>query len=275
MPDKWEYPWYAAWDLAFHCVAFGLVDRGIREGSAPADAARVVHAPQRSDSRPTSGRSATSTHPCTSPRRGCSIEANATGEVNPIGDFLARVFHKLLLNFTWWVNRKDEEGNNVFQGGFLGLDNISVIDRSMVMPEDVTLEQADGTAWMASYCLNMAWAAIELSMGDPAYEDLATKFLEHYLAIGGAMNGLSGEEHEPLGRGGRVLLRLRPPGGRAADAAEAPLAGRFASDRSRRGTGRNRAADVQTNAPDFIEADAVVRRASSGVGAVCSRCDHG
>ena len=91
------------------------------------------------------------------------------------------------------MNRKDEEGNNLFQGGFLGLDNISVIDRSMTLPEGVTLEQSDGTAWMASYCLNMAWAALELSLGDPAYEDLGTKFLEHYLAIGGAMNGLGAE----------------------------------------------------------------------------------
>ena len=106
---------------------------------------------------------------------------------------LGRIFHKLLLNFTWWVNRKDEEGKNLFQGGFLGLDNISVIDRSMTLPEGVTLEQSDGTAWMASYCLNMAWAALELSLGDPAYEDLGTKFLEHYLAIGGAMNGLGAE----------------------------------------------------------------------------------
>jgi hypothetical protein len=190
MPDKWEYPWYAAWDLAFHCVPFGLVDTGfakeqlllmLREwymhpnGQIPAyewafgDVNPPVH--------------------IAAARALYQDEQRRTGA----GDrnFLARIFHKLLLNFTWWVNRKDEEGKNLFQGGFLGLDNISVIDRSAGLPADLSLEQADGTAWMASYCLNMAWAALELSLGDPAYEDLATKFLEHYLAIGGAMNGLT------------------------------------------------------------------------------------
>ncbi len=157
-----------------------------------------------------------------------------------------------MLNFTWWVNRKDEEGNNVFQGGFLGLDNISVIDRSMVMPEGVTLEQADGTAWMASYCLNMAWAALELSMSDPAYEDLATKFLEHYLAIGGAMNGLSGEEttlwdeedgfyYDFLRRadGLRMPLKLRSLVGLLPIVPSVALV-------------ENELTDVQTNAPNFM-----------------------
>jgi hypothetical protein len=193
MPDKWEYPWYAAWDLAFHCVAFNLVDPGfakdqlllmLREwymhpnGQLPAyewafgdvnppvhiAAARAIYQDER--------------------------QRTGTGD----RDFLVRIFHKLLLNFTWWVNRKDEGGRNLFQGGFLGLDNISVIDRSSGVPEDLTLEQADGTAWMASYCLNMAWTALQLTLEDPAYEDLAIKFLEHYLAIGGAMNGLSDPE---------------------------------------------------------------------------------
>jgi hypothetical protein len=192
MPDKWEYPWYAAWDLAFHSVAFGLVDAGfakdqlllmLREwymhpnGQIPAyewafgDVNPPVH--------------------IAAARQLYVSEQRRTGTGDR--DFLARIFHKLLLNFTWWVNRKDEEGNNLFQGGFLGLDNISVIDRSMGLPPDLILEQADGTSWMASYCLNMAWAAIELSQGDPTYEDLATKFLEHYLSIGGAMNGLNGD----------------------------------------------------------------------------------
>ena len=119
-------------------------------------------------------------------------EQRRTGEGDR--DFLERIFHKLLLNFTWWVNRKDEEGNNLFQGGFLGLDNISVIDRSVGLPAGMSLEQADGTAWMASYCLNMAWAAVELALKDPAYEDMAVKFLEHYLAIAAAMNGFGGED---------------------------------------------------------------------------------
>jgi hypothetical protein len=193
MPDKWEYPWYAAWDLAFHGVAFGLVDPGfakeqlllmLREwymhpnGQIPAyewafgDVNPPVH--------------------ILAARAIYQEEQRRTGEGDR--DFLVRIFHKLLLNFTWWVNRKDEKGNNLFQGGFLGLDNISVIDRSMGLPPDLALEQADGTAWMASYCLNMAWAAVELALGDPAYEDMAVKFLEHYLAIAAAMNGLGGED---------------------------------------------------------------------------------
>jgi hypothetical protein len=193
MPDKWEYPWYAAWDLAFHCVAFDLIDLGfakqqlllmLREwymhpnGQIPAyewafgDVNPPVH--------------------IVAARALYLEEQRRTGEGDR--DFLARIFHKLLINFTWWVNRKDEEGNNLFQGGFLGLDNISVIDRSMALPAGLSLEQADGTAWMASYCLNMAWAAVELALGDPTYEDVAIKFLEHYLAIAAAMNGLGGED---------------------------------------------------------------------------------
>jgi hypothetical protein len=109
----------------------------------------------------------------------------------PDREFLARIFHKLLLNFTWWVNRKDANDRNVFEGGFLGLDNISVIDRSMMLPDDLALEQADGTAWMSTYCLGMAWAALILAEEMPVYEDLAVTFLEHYMAIGDALNGLS------------------------------------------------------------------------------------
>jgi hypothetical protein len=192
MPDKWEYPWYAAWDLAFHCVAFGLVDPGfakdqlllmLREWYMHPNGQLPAYEWAFGDVNPPVHIAAA--------RALYADERRRTGE----GDrqFLTRIFHKLLLNFTWWVNRKDEEGNNLFQGGFLGLDNISVIDRSMGLPPGVTLEQSDGTAWMASYCLNMAWAALELSLGDPAFEDLATKFLEHFLTIGGAMNGLTGE----------------------------------------------------------------------------------
>ncbi len=166
MPDKWEYPWYAAWDLAFHCVAFGLVD--------PEFAKQQLRLMLREQYMHPNGQ----------------IPAYewAFGDVNPpvhiaatralyqddkrrrgVGDrdFLARIFHKLLLNFTWWVNRKDEAGNNVFQGGFLGLDNISVIDRSAGLPPGFLLEQADGTAWMANFCLDMGWAAIGTVAGRP------------------------------------------------------------------------------------------------------------
>jgi hypothetical protein len=192
MPDKWEYPWYAAWDLAFHCVAFGLVDPGfakeqlllmLREWYMHPNGQMPAYEWAFGDVNPP-------VH-ILAARAIYQEEQRRTGEGDR--DFLARIFHKLLLNFTWWVNRKDEEGNNLFQGGFLGLDNISVIDRSMGLPPDLDLEQADGTAWMASYCLNMAWAAVELALSDPAYEDMAVKFLEHYLAIAAAMNGLGGE----------------------------------------------------------------------------------
>ena len=187
MPDKWEYPWYAAWDLAFHCVPLALVDSEfakeqllllLREwymhpnGQLPAyewafgDVNPPVHA--------------------WAAWRVYKIEKKRRGA----GDrqFLERVFHKLLLNFTWWVNRKDAEGMNVFQGGFLGLDNIGVFDRSAPLPTGGHLEQSDGTSWMAMYSLNMLAIALELADGNPAYEDLASKFWEHFLYIAHAMN---------------------------------------------------------------------------------------
>jgi hypothetical protein len=186
MPDKWEYPWYAAWDLAFHCVPLALVDIEfakrqlllmLREwymhpnGQVPAyewnfsDVNPPVHA--------------------WAAWRVYEIERTQTGA----GDitFLERVFHKLLLNFTWWVNRKDEGGNNVFEGGFLGLDNIGVFDRSQPLPGGIYLEQSDGTSWMAMYCLNLLTIALELARHDAAYEDVASKFWEHFLFISYAM----------------------------------------------------------------------------------------
>ncbi len=187
MPDKWEYPWYAAWDLAFHCVPLALVDAEfakhqlvlmLREwymhpnGQLPAyewafgDVNPPVHA--------------------WAAWRVYKIDKKRTG----VGDrvFLERVFQKLLLNFTWWINRKDAEGNNVFQGGFLGLDNIGVFDRSAELPTGGRLEQSDGTSWMAMYCLNMLAIAMELARENTAYEDLASKFWEHFLYIAHAMN---------------------------------------------------------------------------------------
>ncbi len=188
MPDKWEYPWYAAWDLAFHCVALAVVDSDfakdqlallLREwymhpnGQLPAyewafgDVNPPVHA--------------------WAAWRVYKIEKKRRG----VGDlkFLERVFHKLLLNFTWWVNRKDAEGMNVFQGGFLGLDNIGVFDRSAPLPTGGHLEQSDGTSWMAMYSLNMLAIAMELANHDGAYEDVASKFWEHFLNIAHAMSG--------------------------------------------------------------------------------------
>jgi hypothetical protein len=189
MPDKWEYPWYASWDLAFHCVALALVDPEfakeqlmlmVREwymhpnGQLPAyewalaDVNPPVHA--------------------WAAWRVYKIEKKRCGNGDRV--FLERIFHKLLLNFTWWVNRKDTEGRNVFQGGFLGLDNIGVFDRSRPLPTAGYIEQADGTGWMAMYCLNLLAIALELAHEDPAYEDVASKFWEHFLYIATAMNNL-------------------------------------------------------------------------------------
>ncbi len=188
MPDKWEYPWYAAWDLAFHCVTFALIDPAFAKGQLilltrewymnpngqlPAyewefgDVNPPVHA--------------------WAAWRVYEMERALTGQ----GDraFLERVFHKLMLNFTWWVNRKDPSGRNVFQGGFLGLDNIGVFDRSKPLPTGGTLTQADGTAWMAMYTLDLLRIALELARDDHVYEDIATKFFEHFLAIAQAMTG--------------------------------------------------------------------------------------
>jgi hypothetical protein len=187
MPDKWEYPWYAAWDLAFHTIALAVVDPDfakeqlillLREwymhpnGQLPAyewafgDVNPPVHA--------------------WAALRVYQIDRRIHGKADR--SFLERVFHKLLLNFTWWVNRKDAEGMNVFQGGFLGMDNIGVFDRSAPLPTGGHLEQSDGTSWMGMYCLNMLAIASELAREDPAYEDVASKFFEHFVHIAHAMN---------------------------------------------------------------------------------------
>ena len=211
MPDKWEYPWYAAWDLAFHCVSLAHVDPAFAKdqlvlmcrewymhpnGQLPAyewafgDVNPPVHA-----------WAALRIH-----------EIAADGDI----DFLERVFHKLLLNFTWWVNRKDSEGNNLFEGGFLGLDNIGPFDRSS-LPVTGRLEQSDGTAWMAMYCQNLLELAILLAEHDQTYEDLATKFYEHFALIASALNerGLWNEEDGfyydvlHLGDGAVIPLKAR------------------------------------------------------------------
>jgi hypothetical protein len=187
MPDKWEYPWYAAWDLAFHCIPLALVDPDfakeqltlmLREwymhpnGQIPAyewalgDVNPPVHA--------------------WAAWRVYKIDKKRTGRGDR--EFLKRVFHKLILNFTWWVNRKDAEGMNIFQGGFLGLDNIGVFDRSAPLPTGGYLEQSDGTSWMAMYSLNLLAIALELAKEEPCYEDVASKFWEHFVYIAHAMS---------------------------------------------------------------------------------------
>ena len=191
MPDKWEYPWFAAWDMAFHVIALAMIDPDfakdqllllMREwymhpnGQIPAyewnfgDVNPPVHA--------------------WAAIRVFQIEEKKYGRSDRA--FLERVFQKLLINFTWWVNRKDSEGNNIFEGGFLGLDNIGAFDRSEGLPAGGQLEQADGTSWMAMYCLNMLGLALELAREDPVYEDVATKFFEHYVYIGAAINQMGG-----------------------------------------------------------------------------------
>ncbi|BCS32798.1 glucosidase [Luteitalea sp. TBR-22] len=186
MPDKWEYPWYAAWDLAFHCVPLALVDSDfakrqlllmLREWYMHPNGQVPAYEWNFSDVNPP-------VHAWAAWQVYC-LERDRTGT----GDlaFLERVFHKLLLNFTWWVNRKDEGGNNVFEGGFLGLDNIGVFDRSQPLPGGIYLEQSDGTSWMAMYSLNLLTIALELARHDAAYEDVASKFWEHFLFISYAM----------------------------------------------------------------------------------------
>jgi hypothetical protein len=192
MPDKWEYPWFAAWDLAFHCVPLAMLDPGFakeqlillgREWYQHPNGQIPAYEWAFGDVNPPVLAWAAWRVYC--------IEKEMTGK----GDlaFLERVFHKLLLNFTWWVNRKDSEGKNVFQGGFLGLDNIGVFDRSAPLPTGGQLEQSDATSWMGMFCLNMLAIALELAGENQVYEDIATKFLEHFLYIAQAMNNLGGE----------------------------------------------------------------------------------
>jgi hypothetical protein len=193
MPDKWEYPWYAAWDLAFHCIPFALIDPEFAKGQlvlltrewymhpngqlpayewAFGDVNPPVHA--------------------WAAWRVFQIDRKRRGDGGDLA-FLERVFHKLMLNFTWWVNRKDAQGRNVFQGGFLGLDNIGVFDRSAPLPTGGCINQADGTAWMAMYSLNLMRIALELARHNRVYQDIATKFFEHFLHIAQAMTNIGGD----------------------------------------------------------------------------------
>jgi hypothetical protein len=189
MPDKWEYPWYAAWDLAFHMIPFAIVDAGwaksqlamfLREWYMHPNGQIPAYEWNFSDVNPPVHAWA-----CW---RVYKIDKKQRGA--PDTKFLEGVFHKLLMNFTWWVNRKDSEGNNIFEGGFLGLDNIGVFDRSKPLPTGGAIEQSDGTSWMAMYCLNMLKIALELALADRVYEDIASKFFEHFLYIADAMNRL-------------------------------------------------------------------------------------
>ncbi|HTZ00414.1 MAG TPA: hypothetical protein VMB75_11280 [Rhodocyclaceae bacterium] len=191
MPDKWEYPWFASWDMAFHVVVFALIDPDfakdqlrllMREWYMHPNGQLPAYEGQFGDVNP-------------------PVHAWAALRVYQIDEkmygrrdrgFLEQLFHKLLINFTWWVNRKDAEGNNIFEGGFLGLDNIGAFDRTAGLPSGGRLEQADGTSWMAMYCLNMLAIALELAREDATYQDIATKFYEHFVYIGAAVNRIGG-----------------------------------------------------------------------------------
>jgi hypothetical protein len=189
MPDKWEYPWFAAWDLAFHLIPLTMLD--------PEFAKRQLSVLMREWYMHPNGQlpayewAFTDVNPpvhAWAALRIYQIEQKMYGRSDRA--FLERVFQKLLLNFTWWVNRKDIEGKNVFQGGFLGLDNIGVFDRSAPLPNGGYINQADGTSWMGMYCLNMLTIALELAKDDPTYEDIASKFFEHFLYIADAIDGV-------------------------------------------------------------------------------------
>jgi hypothetical protein len=217
MPDKWEYPWFAAWDLAFHMLPMATVDPNfakeqlalmLREWYMHPNGQLAAYEFAFDDvNPPVHAWAAWRVYKMTAPR----------GRRDRV--FLGRVFHKLLINFTWWVNRKDLHGHNLFAGGFLGLDNIGVFDRSRPLPTGGHLEQADGTAWMAFYCNTMLAMALELASEDPAYEDVASKFFEHFVAITDAMNTLGGTGlwdetdgfyYDQLHAGGRQTpLRIR------------------------------------------------------------------
>ncbi|MCI0738300.1 MAG: glucosidase [Gemmataceae bacterium] len=193
MPDKWEYPWYAAWDLAFHCIPLALVDPEFaknqlvlltREWYMHPNGQLPAYEWAFGDVNPPVHAWAT--------WRVFQIDRKQHGTCGDL-EFLERVFHKLMLNFTWWVNRKDAQGRNIFQGGFLGLDNIGVFDRSAPLPTGGFINQADGTSWMAMYCLNLMRIALELAIHNRVYEDIATKFFEHFLHIAEAMTNIGGD----------------------------------------------------------------------------------
>ncbi|MBI2457212.1 MAG: glucosidase [candidate division NC10 bacterium] len=191
MPDKWEYPWYAAWDLAFHAVALALVDPDFAKEQLVLLLREWYMHPN--GQIPAYEWSLGDVNPCVhawAAWRMYKIEKRIRGTADR--RFLERIFHKLLLNFTWWVNRKDPGGRNVFQGGFLGLDNIGVFDRSAPLPTGGHIEQSDGTAWMGMFCLNMLAIALELARANPAYEDVASKFFEHFVYIAHAMDDRGG-----------------------------------------------------------------------------------
>ncbi len=192
MPDKWEYPWYAAWDLAFHMIPFATLDPKFAKDQLLLMLREWYMHPN--GQIPAYEYSFDDVNPPVHAWACWRVYKMAGSKEERDIQFLSKAFHKLLINFTWWVNRKDPDGNNVFAGGFLGLDNIGVFDRSASFPEEAIMEQADGTAWMAFYCLTMLAISIELALHDSSYEDVASKFFEHFIAIVDSMNKM-GNQH--------------------------------------------------------------------------------
>jgi hypothetical protein len=194
MPDKWEYPWYASWDLGFHCVVFALIDPDFAKHQLELLTHEWYMHPN--GQLPAYEWSFSNSNPpvhAWAAWRVYELDRTMNGTEGDYS-FLETVFHKLLINFTWWVNRKDAEGNNIFEGGFLGMDNIGVFDRdSITFPDGGELEQADGTSWMAMYSLNLMRIALELANKNPVYQDMATKFFEHFMYIADAMNNMGSE----------------------------------------------------------------------------------
>ena len=223
MPDKWEYPWYAAWDLAFHCIPLAMIDPEFaksqlvlltREWYMHPNGQLPAYEWAFGDVNPPVHAWAT--------WRVFQIDRKQRRAKNPDdpGDlaFLERVFHKLMLNFTWWVNRKDAQGRNIFQGGFLGLDNIGVFDRSAPLPTGGYINQADGTSWMAMYSLNLMRIALELALHNKVYEDIATKFFEHFLGIAAAINAEAPAKATAWDSGTRRMNSITTNCARRADA---------------------------------------------------------
>jgi len=197
MPDKWEYPWYAVWDSAFHCIPISMVDVGFAKRQLVLFTREWYMHPN--GQLPAYEWCFEDVNPPVHAWAAWRIYRNEQGQ-DGVGDraFLAGIFHKLMLNFTWWVNRKDHEGSNIFQGGFLGLDNIGVFDRSKDLPGGGRLDQSDGTSWMASYCLHMMRIALELGLKESVYQDSATKFFEHFQRVAHAMTEVGGEHGHSL-----------------------------------------------------------------------------
>ncbi|HXT34560.1 MAG TPA: glucosidase [Chloroflexota bacterium] len=216
MPDTWEYPWYASWDLAFHCITLALVDSEFAKAQIDLLLREWYQHPN--GQVPAYEWAFGDVNPpvlAWAAWRVYKIEKKQRGKADRV--FLERIFHKMLLNFTWWVNRKDSEGKNVFQGGFLGLDNIGVFDRSAPLPTGGYIEQSDGTSWMAMFCLDLLEAAIELARDDSVYQDIATKFFDHFLYIAAAMNDIGDEGFSLWDDQDEFFYDvLRAPDGRAA-----------------------------------------------------------